>query len=195
MLDTGCTVKRWKDIMSIEESFQLMSKYNQQMNSQLFDVSSMLTEKERGADQGVFFDSVLGTLNHILVGDRIWLKRFCNHPTQFTSLDDIRSIESPKSLSEILYPDFSELRIARQAMDEIIIAFAAEAKESDYEQNLKYANTKGKNFCRNFGLLNEHLYNHQTHHRGQVTALLSQFGKDYGSTDLLNLIPDFNTEL
>ncbi|MFK8080384.1 MAG: DinB family protein [Granulosicoccus sp.] len=175
--------------MSLENNFQLMAEYNQWMNEKLYEVSSTLPEDGIAADRGAFFKSILGTLNHILVADTIWLKRFLSHPARFTSLEFLQSTDNPKALAEILYSDFSQLRQARQSMDASIIEFVHQAKESDYEYHLPYRNTQGNPYCKKFGLLVHHFFNHQTHHRGQLTVLLSQAGLDFGSTDLLGKIP------
>ena len=75
-------------------------------------------------------------------------------------------------------------------MDSVITHFIKEAQEEDFAYNLTYTNTKGKTFKKQFGHLVQHLFNHQTHHRGQVSTLLNQQGIDIGSTDLLMLIPE-----
>jgi len=138
--------------MSHQQSFQLMGSYNQWINNNLYEVSSSLSAAELAKDRGAFFDSILGTLNHLLVADTIWLKRFSEHPSQFAALQFLKSTPNPSALSEILHADFSYLRRARQQMDASIML---------------------------------HFFNHQTHHRGQLTVLLSQLGLSYGSTDLL----------
>jgi len=176
--------------MSLRQNFQLMSDYNQWMNNKLYEVSSTLSDEDLNKDQGAFFGSILGTLNHILVADTIWLKRFADHPTRFASLNYLRSVPNPNALNEILYADFSDLRRVRQKMDSSIIALTEQATDADYDHHLAYQNTKGKPYCRQFGFLVHHLFNHQTHHRGQLTTLLGQMRLDYGSTDLSARLPD-----
>jgi len=176
--------------MSLKQNFHLMADYNKWMNDNLYEISSTLPASQICEDRGVFFDSILGTFNHLLVGDTIWLKRFSDHPSQFAALNYLQSKPNPKALTEILFENFSELRDARQAMDASIIDFVHQATEADYEHPLSYRNTKGEPYCRKFGFLVHHFFNHQTHHRGQLTALLSQLGLDFGSTDLLAKIPE-----
>jgi uncharacterized damage-inducible protein DinB len=167
-----------------------MANYNQWMNENLYKASSSLTAVELLKERGAFFGSVSGTLNHILVGDTIWLKRFASHPGNFKSLDSVRNTPMPSALTEILHVEFAALQHARQQMDSKIIEFADEVAETDYEIDLTYNNTKGIQFCKNFGSLVQHFFNHQTHHRGQLTTLLAQLGLDCGITDLLVRIPD-----
>jgi len=176
--------------MSHQQSFQLMGSYNQWINNNLYEVSSSLSAAELAKDRGAFFDSILGTLNHLLVADTIWLKRFSEHPSQFAALQFLKSTPNPSALSEILHADFSYLRRARQQMDASIMDFVQQATDADYDHYLSYKNTKGTPHRKKFSFLVYHFFNHQTHHRGQLTVLLSQLGLSYGSTDLLAKIPE-----
>ena len=174
----------------LKSHFELMAQYNQWMNTSLFSALSGLEPLEISKDRGAFFGSILGTLNHILVGDTIWLKRFTAHPTNFTALQAINELTLPASLSEIIHSDIVSLKSARENIDFVITNFTKEASEEDFDYNLAYTNTKGKTYKKQFGHLVQHLFNHQTHHRGQVSTLLNQQGIDIGSTDLLMLIPE-----
>lgn len=174
---------------NLKQNFELLAQYNQSMNGKLYLVASTLDKAKLEEDKGAYFGSILGTLNHILVGDTLWLKRFSSHQSQFLSLHYVRRLRMPESLSEILYPNFAELREAREIMDGAIVEFSQEATEEDYRVNLDYTNTSGVLSSRNFGFLVQHFYNHQTHHRGQLTTLLNQLGLDCGVTDFLACIP------
>jgi uncharacterized damage-inducible protein DinB len=136
---------------------------------------------------------VFGTLNHLLVADTIWMKRFADHPSAFRSLDGVRQLPHPYSLSEPLHTDFAGLRDARRAMDDAIVALAAEATEDDYARTLTYTTLSGAAFNDPFGSLMLHAFNHQTHHRGQITTLLTQSGIDVGVTDLVALMRERRT--
>jgi len=174
----------------LKNHFELMAEYNQWMNTSLFSALSGLEPREMAKDRGAFFGSIIGTLNHILVGDTIWLKRFTAHPANFTALQAINELALPTSLSEIIHADIAPLKTARENMDSVITHFIKETQEEDFAYNLTYTNTKDKTFKKQFGHLVQHLFNHQTHHRGQVSTLLNQQGIDIGSTDLLMLIPE-----
>lgn len=175
--------------MALKQNFELMAKYNQWINEQIYFASATLNHAEIVKDRGAFFGSILGSLNHILVGDTLWLKRFAQHPSNYKSLESVKALATPLSLSEIICSDFCQLQKAREHMDVAIINFSIEASEKDYEYELSYKNTKGQILKKKFGYLVHHFYNHQTHHRGQVTTLLSQLGIDTGVTDLLTVIP------
>ena len=105
------------------------------------------------------------------------------------ALVDLVSMPSPVSLDQVLYPDFSEFWLARANVDRIILGFCAELEDADFQHCLKYNNSKGLPFEKPFGLLLLHFFNHQTHHRGQVSTLLAQLDVDVGVTDLLVNIP------
>ena len=174
-----------KRVMSMKSNFELMASYNQWMNKNLYEAASQLDAGELEKDRGAFFRSIIGTLNHILVGDIIWLKRFVNHEAGFPSLDTIRAVDTPISLDVTLYSKLSALTKVRTIMDEVIMQFASELTDQTIATPLAYSNTQGQTFIKNFGHLLQHFFNHQTHHRGQVSTLLSQAGIDIGVTDLL----------
>lgn len=169
----------------MKKNFELLASYNQWMNVNLYRASSQLSEEALTENKGAFFGSILGTLNHILMGDTIWLKRFSNHPALFTSLEPVRKLQEPSSLSEVIHTDFQVLKQAREKMDAVIVNFSIEATNEDYCHELEYKNTKDHEFKDSFSYLVQHFYNHQTHHRGQVTTLLNQMGVDFGVTDML----------
>ena len=170
--------------------FRLFAHYNQEMNRKVYAAGERLTRAEIEADRGAFFGSILGTLNHILVGDLIWLHRFARHPARHYALGFVRDTGPPYRLDQILYKEFADLRAHRSVVDDHIIAWCAQLKESDLEQPLDYVAMNGSRHRRETGLLINHFFNHQTHHRGQVSTLLSQYSADVGVTDLLELIPE-----
>lgn len=176
--------------MTSKNNFILMAEYNQWMNEAIYSTVSQLTPEQLAKDCGAFFGSVLGTLNHMLVGDILWLKRFANHPAMLTALDSMHTIAMPKQLDQILYSEFAQLKTQREKIDTIILLFTEQLNEQILSTPLTYLNSKGAQYTKDFSHLITHLFNHQTHHRGQVSTLLSQFGLDLGATDLLNKIPD-----
>jgi uncharacterized damage-inducible protein DinB len=174
----------------MKSNFELMASYSQRMNKSVYEAASKLSSGELEKDRGAFFGSIIGTLNHILVGDIIWLQRFASHKVDFPSLDYVRVIDTPVSLDVTLYSKLSALTEARTTMDEVIVQFASELSDQAIASPLMYSNTKEQPFIKNFGYLLQHFFNHQTHHRGQVSTLLSQAGIDIGVTDLLMDIPN-----
>lgn len=176
--------------MSLKNSFTLMAQYNQWMNESVYSAASQLSPAALSEDVGAFFGSILGTLNHILVADIIWLQRFAQHPDKFNGLDCVVAMPLPKTLDEMLFEDLTALRTVRAKVDESIVAFANALSSEVLTTDLSFRDTTGSPYTKNFGQLIQHLFNHQTHHRGQITTLLSQRGLDVGATDLLELIPE-----
>jgi uncharacterized damage-inducible protein DinB len=176
--------------MNRTQHLQLMARYNQWMNDKLYAAAETLSAEALSADRKAFFGSILGTLNHPVVADIIWLKRFARHPAGHQALEPVKQLDDPQALSQVLFTDIETLRAQRQMLDEVIIRWAAQLSEEDLDVVLAYSNTTGIKAERNFYGLLTHFFNHQTHHRGQATTLLSQAGVDVGSTDLLALVPN-----
>jgi len=148
------------------QQYRVMAAYNRKMNQQFYAACSQLSETELKQDRGAFFNSISGTLNHLLLVDRLWLGGFTKNSVAFGSLD------------EELYANFSELRTERERTDEDILAWAETLTEetlaAPFNENLAFPTW----------LAITHFFNHQTHHRGQLSTLLGQQDLDYGVTDL-----------
>ena len=168
----------------------LMAQYNEWMNAKLYSSAMSLSADELSVDRGAFFGSILGTLNHLVVGDTIWLRRFAMHPAAYAALAPIRELPTPTRLDHQLFADIHSLEKHRRWLDQLIINWAPTLKEGELDHVLRYTNSLGVAGARNFYSLVMHFFNHQTHHRGQGTTLLSQAGVDAGVTDLLALIPN-----
>jgi len=170
--------------------FEMLGRYNQLLNSKIYLAASRLSEKGLAENHGAFFGSILGTLNHIMVGDIIWLKRFAKHPSSMVSLSGVVDLPNPASLDEIIYKDFANLHSQRIWLDKQIIEWLGEINDTDLDNIIDYKTTMGESHRKQYSSLILHLFNHQTHHRGQVSTLLSQLGIDIGATDLLGVIPE-----
>jgi uncharacterized damage-inducible protein DinB len=170
------------------EHIALMANYNQWMNRKVYAAAGTLTDAELAADRQAFFGSILGTLNHLALGDTVWLKRFAQHPAGFSALTPLSTIATPVDLKQLAFADIRALSAHRAWLDQLIIDWAQSLREPDLDHHLSYQNMRGvANNKPFFGLL-VHFFNHQTHHRGQATTLLTQAGVDVGDTDLLALI-------
>ncbi len=178
--------------MSTINQLILFSKYNQLMNKRLYQAASCLTKEALNVDNKAFFKSILGTLNHIMVGDIIWLKRFAKHPSSANNLSYILKLNKPKSLTEILFEEFDELKQERKKIDRIIVHWIAQLSEEDINKCISYADMTGTLSNKLFLDLINHLFLHQVHHRGQVTTLLSQHDIDFGETDIIEIIDECN---
>ena len=176
--------------MSVLNQFRLLAEYNQLMNQRQYAAAASLSIEELNKDTGAFFKSVLGTLNHILVGDMIWLKRFAAHSSSADVLSYLLRIDIPKSLDALLFTEFSDLQAEREKVDQIIVTWVNSLSEEVVKSCIEYQNMAGKAFHKPLASLMNHLFLHQVHHRGQVTTLLSQFGVDFGETDLVEIIDE-----
>ncbi|NVK75040.1 MAG: damage-inducible protein DinB [Oceanospirillaceae bacterium] len=175
--------------MSVKENLQLMASYNQWMNQSIYKAAAELSYADLVEEKGAFFGSVLGTLNHNLAGDIIWLKRFADHFIELSSLDLVRTIQRPAALNTQLFSELTPLQGQRFELDELIIAMMNEVSDEMLASTLVYKNMKGIEHSQRFAFTLQHFFNHQTHHRGQITTLLSQMGIDVGTTDLITTIP------
>lgn len=146
--------------------------YNRLANETLYEACAALSDEARRRDLGAFFGSVHGTLNHLLLGDRIWMTRFegGSHPST--------------NLGAILFETFDALRAARATMDRRIEAFFAALPADFAERNLRYLNNSGFDTIDPASVILPHFFNHQTHHRAQVHTMLSQLGQDPPVLDL-----------
>lgn len=176
--------------MSGHDHFLLLARYNAWMNDKLYAAAGTLAPEALLAERGAYFGSILGTLNHIVAGDTIWLRRFASHPARFPALQLVLDMPAPASLATMYSRDLGALALQRRVLDEVISDFVAQIGAADLDQDLQYANMKGVTSARRFGSLLLHFFNHQTHHRGQASTLLTQAGVDIGVTDLLMLIPE-----
>jgi uncharacterized damage-inducible protein DinB len=155
------------------EQFQMMARYNRWMNGKLYDVCAAMTDQERKHDRGAPFRSIHGTFNHLLLTDRAWLGRFQRQPFAARSLD------------QELYGDWNELRRERQVTDDAIAGWVATLDEDALAASLTFTSISNPTTHTSpLWLCALHLFNHQTHHRGQITTLIEQAGYDCGVTDL-----------
>jgi uncharacterized damage-inducible protein DinB len=156
------------------EQARLAADYNAWMNDKLYAVCATLADHDRKRDRGAFFRSIHGTLNHLLLADLVWMGRFDG------------AVFRPKSLDQELYASFEELRSHRVALDERIRRWTHGLRDAALESKLVFTSIVDKK-QRSVTLWKVvlHFFNHQTHHRGQLTTLLHQAGVDYGVTDLL----------
>ena len=128
----------------------------------------MLYEVITDAERGAFFGSISATLNHLAVGDRIWLQRFATHPACGEVLRAVAELPAPTGLDQRLFDDFAALAAHRRWLDGQILAWVAALVPADLDWPLDYCNTRGVAARRHYGALMLHFFNHQTHHRGQV---------------------------
>ena len=142
--------------------YRMFAGYNAWCNARLYAAAAGVSDADYRADRGAFFKSLHGTLNHLLVADRIWMRRF-------TGAGPV-----PPSLDAILYEDFAELRDARRTQDTLISRYIERLTEADLNGVIRYKTvTRPQTIEQPLAPALDHFFNHQTHHRGQAHALLS----------------------
>lgn len=170
---------------SLIDHYRAFARYNERFNRQLYDVVARLSDEERSRDLGAFFGSVERTLHHILQADRIWLSRFAAGGFDFPALEEAELEYGVQGLSPTETPGFDQLRRERVALDQVILAWIEDLDDEVLGATLRYGSLSGSSREHALWIAVSHLFNHQTHHRGQVTTLLKQLGHDVGVTDFL----------
>ena len=164
----------------MKTQFELMARYNQWMNKKLYTVCAEIPDADRKKDMGAFFKSIHSTLNHIMYADKAWMGRFTG-----------KSIGGVK-VGVDLYSDFDELRKEREKMDQKIIEWTRSLESDWLNAELTFTSKlNGKTSTLPYWAAVTQLFNHQTHHRGQLTTLLKQLGHEPGITDI-PWMPEFN---
>lgn len=168
----------------------LLATYNEWMNAKLYDAAARLSVDELMAERGAFFGSIFGTLNHLVVADTVWLKRIARAFAHFEALAPVRALAMPAALDQPLFNDLPSMLQRRSELDAVFKQWVDALSADDLGEVLEYANMKGVVSRKRLGLVLMHVFNHQTHHRGQATTLLFQAGQDVGVTDLLVRLPN-----
>jgi uncharacterized damage-inducible protein DinB len=160
--------------MTAAAHYRMFGHYNAWANSRLYDAAARLTREQYRADRGAFFKSVHGSLNHLLVTDRIWMQRFTGEG------------EAPNRLDAILFENLDELRAARETEDRRIVDFVERLDDRRIEGTIKYRRVSSPEvFEQQLAPALAHWFNHQTHHRGQIHALLTGLAGQAPELDLL----------
>jgi len=161
--------------MITPEYCQVMSRYNLWQNKSLYRETDVLTDAERHADRGAFFGSVQRTLAHILWGDTMWMSRF----------DGWAAAEGGIKNSDEMITNWDEMKSARRAADKKICDWAGRLDHDSLSGELSwYSGAIKAEMCKPVSLLVTQFFNHQTHHRGQVHAMLTAAGRTPDATDL-----------
>jgi len=153
--------------MSTIEQFKMLSSYNSWMNEKIYSECSKLSDSVRKKDSKAFFKSIHGTLDHIIYGDLAWLERL--RDDKFT----------PRSIDNVLYESWDELTITRVSLDKEIDEWVNQFTIESLGSLFSYtSNVDNLTRTAPYWSLVIHMFNHQTHHRGQITTLLSCSSSD-----------------
>lgn len=159
--------------------FRRMAAYNRWANARLYEAVGTLPPEAIAAPRSGFFPSLLKTLNHLLVGDTVWMSRL-----------DGDGHHGIAGLDQVLHADFAALKAARSAMDDRIVAFVDRLAPSRLEEDLVYRTVAGDPMRTQVAQVLAHFFNHQTHHRGQAHAMLSDAKVSPPVLDLIYFLRD-----
>ena len=165
----------YESIMIDRAYIQRLARYNRWQNENLYGVADRLTAEERQRERGAFFGSIHKTLSHLLWGDQTWMSRFAAAPKP----------EGNIAASVALYADWEDLKSKRAEFDRVMIAWA-DRIEPDWlaAEQTYFSGAIGREVTKPRWVLVTHMFNHQTHHRGQVHCMLTQAGGRPSDTDL-----------
>ena len=157
----------------MKQHYEMMAAYNRWMNERLYAACSTLSDEARREDRGAFFRSIHGTFNHLILTDRVWLGRFTGAPFVVASLN------------EPMADSWDELRALRGQIDDEIDEWLSGVDDAQLQRDLMVKPMSNPQpFSLPLWVCVTHFFNHQTHHRGQITTLMEQVGCDSGVTDL-----------
>jgi uncharacterized damage-inducible protein DinB len=154
----------------------MLARYNRVANGRLYEACARLDPMEYRRERAGSFGSIHGLLNHVLVGDRVWMSRFAGGGN------------ATPALNTILFEDFAELRDARARQDAEIESFFAGVDGAFLEHTIPYMNNQGKAYVESVPVAVMHFFNHQTHHRGQVHVMISQTAVKAPSLDMHRIL-------
>ncbi len=150
----------------MKRHFMMFAAYNQWANARIYDAAADLLDEEFNRGVGAFFGSMMGTLNHVLTADRIWMKRFTGEG------------DAPTRLDTILHKGLGALRVAREAEDKRILDWVNGLGEKELAGRFTYMTaTDMRTISQRLSPALDHFFNHQTHHRGQAHMILTVLGR------------------
>jgi uncharacterized damage-inducible protein DinB len=166
--------------MITPEYARTMARYNAELNRRVYSAALRLSDEQRRSDEGAFWKSIHSTLNHLYWADRIWLSRF----------GVAKAPDVPIARSGTMIEDFEILWAERQDLDRVLIEWTDAMTPDEIAGDLSWhSGATGRDMTRSRALLIMQIFNHQTHHRGQVHALITRFGEKTGDTDLPFVLP------
>jgi len=170
--------------MSLAKNFRMLSLYNQRINIQLIDKCMTLSNDILEKETHSFFPNIINYWNHILFGDLILMNRLALNEIAQLSAKSMEEFPSPKSPQDIYANNLSDIATLRKEVDGLIIQYCNNLTCNDCEKFITYTTTEGDLITISVADVTQHIFNHQAHHRGQLTCVLSQFDVDYGCMDL-----------
>jgi uncharacterized damage-inducible protein DinB len=157
----------------MQQHFRMFAAYNKWANGRIYEAAAQLSADEFERNTGAFFKSMMGTLNHLLATDRIWMKRFTGDG------------DAPTKLDAVIHRDFAKLRTARGVEDERIVKWVGSLSAKDLSGRFTYTTSDMRTISQRLAPALAHLFNHHSHHRGQTHTILTTLGKPSVPLDLM----------
>ena len=157
----------------MKQHFAMFAGYNKWANGRIYEAAAQLSADEFERNTGAFFKSMMGTLNHLLTADRIWMKRFTGEG------------DAPTTLDAIIHRDFTKLRVLRVAEDDRIVKWVGSRSAKDLSGRFTYTTSDMRTISQRLAPALDHVFNHHAHHRGQAHTILTTLGKPSVPLDLM----------
>ncbi len=151
----------------------MLADYHQWAHARLLQYVEALSKEEYHQPCGLYFTSVHGTYNHMLVGDYLWYGRFVNERVDLPGLD------------HELCTSRASLVAALTVQTNKWVDYIEQLTEGRLEENLTYHSVAGVQYSLPKGQLLAHVFNHGTHHRGQVSSIVTQLGYPCPEIDMV----------
>jgi uncharacterized damage-inducible protein DinB len=172
----------------MKELFELLAEYNEKTNREVLAILGAQPPELASRPGGAYHGSILGVLNHVLQADVIWLERFAHQFPELGFLPPALPVFKLGSLKDVVWDSLPVFQPVREKVDGLLRRAVRELPPARYPEVLEYRNIKGEAQRKVIWRALLHVFNHQTHHRGQAAALLDRFGVD---NDFSNLIWKF----
>ncbi len=168
------------------KTLELLARYNSITNNKMNEIILGLSTEKWGKEFKGYFNSIKSLCNHIYISDFTWLKRF-SALRKFKYIDDV-SFQKTINFTEMIIGTIQSYSEMRNGLDEKINVFVGEVRNEDLEKKLKYVDSHGKEYERNFGGLILHMFNHETHHRGMISIYLEEMGIANDYSNLMEIL-------
>ena len=168
------------------KTIEFFARYNSITNNKMNEIILGLSTEQWGKEFKGYFNSIKSLCNHIYISDFTWLKRF-SALRKFEYIDDV-SFKKTLNFTEIIIGTIQSYSEMRNELDEKINVFVGEVRNEDLERKLKYVDSHGKEYERNFGGLILQMFNHETHHRGMISIYLEEMGISNDYSNLMGIL-------
>jgi uncharacterized damage-inducible protein DinB len=167
----------------MQELFELLAEYNAQTNREMLGILEAQPAELASRQTGAYYGSILGTLNHVALADLTWLRRLARQFPELGFVGPALPVYKAQGLKDVVWDNLTVFRPVREGLDELLRRLARELPPARYPEVLEYRNLRGQEQRKITWRALLHMFNHQTHHRGQVAALLDQAGvqNDYSN--------------